>query len=388
MARKPRRAAAREITVHFATNRMPEIETEGGPIIGFGSDLGPVDGTAVRFGTVRVRAEGGAYSLIDGSLEVAPEQLMAGAPLVRGSRDILGKLREDMKTGARPTIVTVHGFSNSFADAMERAATILGFSGMDANVFAFTWPSRGSALPIPLPYADYVHDRETARGSGVAMARTIRILYDFLDGLPAEEQCRQPIHLICHSMGVFAFRHAVQALMRLPQGEAREFAAATDEPTPGPGKPAFPALTAIPTEGPDPNRLRRTFDQIILAAGDEDDDAFEDPQELKYLPRLAKGVTVYHTGSDWVLNTLSRFTKFNGPRLGVSGPDNMGAISDKVTAVDVSDVIGFAEDPQSHQYYRIFPKVRDDIVAVLKGARPGDVPKREPLAAQRYRIKP
>ena len=107
-------------------------------------------------------------------------------------------------------MVLVHGFSNSFTDAIERAATIIDFYGIDANVFAFTWPSRGSNLPVPLPYVDYVHDRETARASGLAMARTMRILYDYIDSLPQREVCRQPVHLICHSMGNYAFRHAVQ----------------------------------------------------------------------------------------------------------------------------------------------------------------------------------
>jgi esterase/lipase superfamily enzyme len=233
---------------------------------------------------------------------------------------------------------------------------------------------------------DYSHDRETARASGLAMARTLRILYDFIDGLPDREMCRQPMHLICHSMGNYAFRHALQAMMQLPVAAPREYV----QPTGAPGATApaeSPALVALPTEAPDPNRLRRTFEQIILAAADEDEDAFDDPREFKYLPRLGSGVTVYHTGKDWILSTLSRVTKFNGPRLGSNGPDNMGSISDKVIAVDVTDVIDAADDSQSHQYYRIFPAVRDDIVAVLSGTRPDQVPNRDPAGSQRYRIR-
>jgi esterase/lipase superfamily enzyme len=297
-----------------------------------------------------------------------------------------------MREGGRPTLVVVHGFSNSFKDAIERAAIILDFYGIDANVFAFTWPSRGSELPVPLPYIDYIHDRETARASGTAMARTLRILYDYIDALPMRELCRQPLHLICHSMGVYALRHALQALMRLPIGEPREYAPAVDAPASAGGEAGgavtFPALIGIPTEERDSNRLRRTFDQIILAAADEDEDAFDDARELKYLSRIANGVTVYHTERDWILATLSRFTKFNGPRLGTGGPENMGTVSDKVVAVDVSDAIDPEEDFQTHQYYRIFPAVRDDIVAVLTGTRPGQVPSREAVASQRYRILP
>jgi len=349
--------------------------------VGFGSDPGPIDGTAVRFGSADVQVTRSRAQIVAESLYVAPEQLI-GPNQTRGSRDIFGKLRESMRGKGRPTLVVIHGFSNSFSDAIERAGTILDFYGVDMNVFSFTWPSRGSKLPVPLPYADYVHDRETARASGLAMARTMRILFDYIDSLGPAEQCRQPMHLICHSMGNYAFRHAVQALMQLPLQPVSASPIAVAQPDPA------PMLVALPTEAPDPIRLRRTFEQVILVAADEDEDAFDDPREMRYLPRLAGSVSVYHTREDWILSTLSRVTKFNGPRLGTDGPDNMGSISDKVSAIDVSDVIDVSQDFQSHQYYRIAPAVRDDIVAMLSGARPTQVANREALGSQRYRIVP
>jgi esterase/lipase superfamily enzyme len=99
-------------------------------------------------------------------------------------------------------------------------------------------------------------------------------------------------------------------------------------------------------------------------------------------------VTVYHTQKDWILNTLSAKTKFNGPRLGTDGPDNMGTISDKVSAIDVSDVIDMPKDLESHQYYRIFPAVRDDIVAVLSGKKPEEIPGRNRVTDGRWRLGP
>lgn len=375
------------VTVYFATNRMPLTDASGGTIIDFGSELGPIDGTAVRFGSAQAKVTATSSSFIPGSLYVAPEQLY-GPSIRRGSRDIFEKLRQDMQEGGRPTLVVIHGFSNTFKDAIERAATIINFYGLDANVFSFTWPSIGTLLPTPLPYTDYFHDRGTARASGVAIARTMRILYDFIDNLPRRDVCRQPLHLICHSMGNYAFRYAVQALMQVPQGEPREYIRATDAPAMDAEDRPFPALVAMPTEAPDPNRLRRTFEQIILAAADEDEDAFEDARELRYLPRLGNRVTVYHTQEDWILATLSSVTKFNGPRLGVNGPENMAMISDKVAAVDVSDAISPRQDFQSHQYYRIFPAVRDDIVAVLTGERQDRIANRDRTDTQRYRLQP
>ncbi|PVE23743.1 hypothetical protein DC522_14165 [Microvirga sp. KLBC 81] len=376
---------AQVVTVYFGTNRMPLTDASGGTIIDFGSELGPIDGTAIRFGSAQAKVTATSSSLIPGSLYVAQEQLY-GPSIRRGSRDIFEKLRQDMQEGGRPTLVVIHGFSNTFKDAIERAATIIDFYGIDANVFSFTWPSIGTPLPTPLPYTDYFHDRGTARASGVAIARTMRILYDFIDNLPRRDICRQPLHLICHSMGNYAFRYAVQALMQVPQGEPREYIRASDAPATDAEDRPFPALVAMPTEAPDPNRLRRTFDQIILAAADEDEDAFEDARELRYLPRLGNRVTVYHTQEDWILSTLSSVTKFNGPRLGVNGPENMAMISDKVAAIDVSDAISPRQDFQSHQYYRIFPAVRDDIVAVLMGARQDKIANRDRTDTQRYRL--
>jgi len=242
-------------------------------------------------------------------------------------------------------------------------------------MFVFTWPSIASPIGVPLPFSDYVHDRGTAAASGPAVARTIRRLYDYVDSLDRSERCQESIHLLCHSMGNYVLRNALQALMRLPDTRASE----TGD---------VHAMSSLSADAPEPSELRRSFDKIILAAADEDADAFDDPLKLKYLPRLGQSVTVYHSPKDWVLNTLSAKTKFNGPRLGTDGPDNMGSISDKVTAVDVSDVISLSQDLENHQYYRVFPAVRDDIVAVLNGIPQYKVPNRDAVSEGRWRIVP
>jgi Alpha/beta hydrolase of unknown function (DUF900) len=149
-------------TIYFGTNRMPEVGPDGKTMVGFGSNLGPIDGAAVRFGRAQGSVDKDKASMVKGSLYVADETL-TGANVVRGSADIFEKLRADMKDGGKPTLVLVHGFSNNFTDAIERAGTIRAFFGLDVNIFAYSWPSRGSAIPVPLPYTDYVHDRETSR---------------------------------------------------------------------------------------------------------------------------------------------------------------------------------------------------------------------------------
>jgi hypothetical protein len=59
-----------------------------------------------------------------------------------------------------------------------------------------------------------------------------------------------------------------------------------------------------------------------------------------------------------------------------------------VSAVDVTDVLPAGRDLEHHQYYRVNPRVADDIVAVLKGVRPGRVPGRVATAEGRWRLDP
>ena len=66
----------------------------------------------------------------------------------------------------------------------------------------------------------------------------------------------------------------------------------------------------------------------------------------------------------------------------------MSSISDKVSAIDVSGVIALEEEPENHQYYRVYPAVRDDIVAVLEGTPQQEVPNREVVRAGGWRILP
>ncbi len=371
------------VTVCFGTNRQPQLNEAGDRIVDFGSDPGPISGYAVRFGqaTVTVDLRQQTNELVPDSLFVAPEVLTPapGASPQFGSRTIFDALRQSMADKAHPTLVFIHGFSNSFKDAIERAGWISAFyadGGFPADIFVFTWPSRGGLLAaVPLPYADYEHDRGTAAASGPAIGRTLRLLYDFVDGLDRKDWCRNELHLLCHSMGNYALRNGLQAWLKLPDP--------ADIITGAPMR----SLTYVDRAVRDPIMVRRTFDQIILAAANEDDDAFDDPNKLEMLPRLGNAVTVYHTRKDWILNTLSSKTKFNGPRLGTNGPDNMSAVSDKVNAIDVSEVFDFGDDPEGHQYYRKVPQIRDDIVAVLSGKRPTEIANRSPVSSGRYLLK-
>lgn len=389
-----------DVVVRFATNREPifSSRTKSSKIVEFGSNLGPIDGKAIRFGTVTVRiAKQGALpsdwivAADKTSLMVANEVL---TPTVQeknfrpklGSTEIFDGLRHCMtQPGERPTIAFVHGFSNGFWDSIERAGMIAAYyTAQDfyPNVFVFSWPSRGPTVGIPTPIVDYAHDRANAERSGDAMARALRILLRYADNLPADAWCNQKIHLLAHSMGVYALRYAVQALLAAPPITPPDVGRDI-----GPSPQMAAAMAAMP-EGPSViARLRGFFDEVVLAAADEDEDAFGDPKKLRLLPRMAARVSVYHTREDWILSRLSKYSKFNGPRLGTDGPENIATISDKVRAIDVSKAADYFDEMQGHQYYRQFDAVRDDIVAVLRGVRDLDIKNRVPLGPSRFAIK-
>ncbi|MEP7030964.1 MAG: alpha/beta fold hydrolase [Pseudolabrys sp.] len=368
--------AKKRVTVYFATNRQPMLEDGSEQIINFSDSLGPTGGLDVRYGVAQVDVDiaGKTTMVVPGSPRVAGENQVPAANESRllGSDTIFEAIRSDMAGQERPTLAFIHGFSNTFFDGVARAGWNLEFLKLDANVFVFSWPSRGTLLGIPAAFTDYSHDRATAEASGPAVARTIRRLHDFVDKLSRERQCNEKIHLLCHSMGNYVLRHALQALMQLPN-PSQDPNSLMDAPTSG---------------GPNPSVLRKTFSQIVLAAPDEDADAFDDPRKLKFLPRTGEAVTVYHSSKDWVLSTLSAITKFNGPRLGNEGPDNMSSISDKVSAIDAGAVADFAADPQAHQYYRTIPAVAADIAAVINGTPQGSVPNRVARGSARWAIKP
>jgi esterase/lipase superfamily enzyme len=69
--------------------------------------------------------------------------------------------RRTAKHGHR-LLVFVHGFNNTFEDAVYRFAQIVHDSGTDAAPVLFTWPSRGSVL-------DYIYDKESATYSRTAL---------------------------------------------------------------------------------------------------------------------------------------------------------------------------------------------------------------------------
>lgn len=302
-------------TIYFATNRNPDNVNKPSS---FGVIPSQEGGGDLRFG----RAEIEAGKLNAKSIAVLPDNPE------QGSEALLRQIRTSMKVDEVDTLIFIHGFNVSFKQALESAAKLkdrynkLSDGLYNPNVFVFSWPSNGQST-------EYFNDRYDAEISGYAFARGLMKLSLFLRTTPEGVACKQKINLIAHSMGNYVLRNALQQAKKIS----------------------------------DSAPLNRIFDNIILTAADEDNDAFEFDYKLARLPDLAQRITVYFNNGDLALN-ISDHTKGNLDRLGHDGPSKPHQISAKVVIVDVSDVVsGLVE----HSYHQENDKVVKDIIAVLQG---------------------
>src|SRR6478736_197236 len=230
-------------------------------------------------------------------------------------------------------LILLPGFASTFIDALRRAAQIA-FAYRAADIFCFSWPANGR-----VNLADYRLDRLDAESSGQAIADALAQFLAKIRSMPAGQ--RPTIHVVCHSMGAFAFRAAVQVIRRAQ-------------------------ADLIKT---------RAFEGALLMAADEDDDALSDENRLGPLLKLARRVAAYAAGGDLALGIAQ---VVNGrPRLGHWGPRNLTSFPKSVTRIDCSDVAAtqgdHGETHFSHQYYRLAPRVIADVVQVFAGKQPSEI---------------
>src|SRR5206468_4703539 len=79
----------------------------------------------------------------------------------------------DLSDPGRNLLVFIHGFDNSFENAITRAAfnqqwfAASGLKEAETSVVAFSWPSRGKLITLPFPSAAYRRDQTVAGQSGL-----------------------------------------------------------------------------------------------------------------------------------------------------------------------------------------------------------------------------
>ena len=340
--------------IFFATNRdVKYLTSKNGN--NFGERFNDGGPQMFRLGKVQVSRRGDPLedkSWRVGKCEIYREKLdstMEGGPVL-GSAQLFEELREILKEKNKDVIIYLHGFANDFPNTAKRAAALqhlYGKGGRDAIVVAFSWPSNGTVVGS----YNYHSDRDDASLSGVAMARALNKLADFLKNLREEDratliaaqregevptpealkQCHRSIHIVAHSMGNWALRHALNRFAEQNEG-----------------------------------RLPRIIDHAFLMAADDDADTLGRPHKMGRLLELASYVHVYHARDDMALQ-ISDKTKGNPNRLGSHGPENLDLLDERVLAIDCNGVSYTEMSHGRHQYYRLRKEVISDVVATMQG---------------------
>jgi esterase/lipase superfamily enzyme len=313
-------------TVHFATNR--KVQGAAADYRSYTADIvAPTQPELITYGTAFVDdanltadTTGAITSILDISMGRFGDQAVG-----------------DLSQAGRNLMFFIHGFDNSFENAITRAAfnqqwfRQSGQAGADMTMVAFSWPSLGKLISPPLPWSDYFHDQTNAGQSGA------HLMSVFANIEPIAKSARAAGHrvfLLCHSMGNWALQAAVESWFLHGNGDAQ------------------------------------LFDEAFLCAADEIYESFSYPApgRLSDLKRLAKRISVYFSTED---DVLSLSDDLNGKtRLGQRGPRDLTDPNQFPTAlyrmVDCSSFDDYDRDFQgSHQYYRRSPKARADIAGVM-----------------------
>src|SRR5947209_3421114 len=194
----------------------------------------------------------------------------------------------DLAAPGRNLLVFIHGFDNSFENAITRAAfnrewfAQSKLPGADTTVVAFSWPSLGRLLDLPLPWGDYLRDQTMAGQSA------LHLMTFFANLEPIVRHARaggNRVFLLAHSMGNWALQAAVESWFSHGNGD-------------------------VPL-----------FDEAFLAAADERYDSFDfpEPGRLSALHRLAARISIYFSAVDAVL-AVSMAINLGAKRLGQEGP--------------------------------------------------------------------
>jgi esterase/lipase superfamily enzyme len=309
--------------VYFATNR--NYLSDNSPWF----DNKPSENGDLRFGYTDID-EAGKYDV--SKVTIFPDNK------AQGSDTVFGNLQQIMKDKQRDTVIFIHGFNTTFTNALADAAKLVDClktasnNTCELNVIAYSWPSNGKLL-------DYKEDRHDAEASAFGLARAMLKYYDFL--LPqvqtarknnkTDQLCNQQVHLVCHSMGNYLFRNALQSLLSINNQQ--------------------------------PVKL---FGESLLLAADEDNDAFDFGNKLLPLSQMSRRVTVYFNKDDKAL-AISEDLKHNMTRLGASGPLHTNNLPPVIKPVDVTLIVkglvehGYFNDPSCG-------KVHVDMAETLNGA--------------------
>lgn len=193
--------------------------------------------------------------------------------------------------GKREVVIYVHGFNNTFADGVFRAAQAKHDFQLPGIMVHYSWPSHGNAL-------GYAYDRDSALFSRDGLVELINMV----SGLGAEE-----ITLVGHSMGGQLTMEALRQMALIKPGQ-----------------------------------VHRRIDSVVLIAPDIDVEVFR--SQARAIGRLPETFAIFVSQRDRALSLSAQIT----------GEDNRLGNSSSIAQVSDLDVVMFdvsafrSRDPLNH----------------------------------------
>jgi len=345
-----------EMDILYVTDRSEIGRSERGPEYGYGRATAMAFGTATvslapspsweelvrlsgqgrehpgfQLDVVRVKEEGEVV-LTPESLEVVGGRLRRTAESFREleteKSKFLALVKSRLEGSAEKDVyLYVHGFNNTFYDAVARAAILWQSIGRQGVFIAYTWPA-GYGGPF-----GYFYDRESGEFTVFHLREMIKVLTE----LPELKR----LHIVAHSRGTDVATTALRELN-----------------------------IAIRAQGKDPHEVLK-LETLMLAAPDLDLEVFSQRFWIENLGAVATRTVVYFSSEDDAIG-LSNWLFGSKTRIGTLSqipfsPAQIELIRQmpQIQLVECK-VSGFGS---SHAYVFGNPAAMSDVVAVLRDRR-------------------
>lgn len=234
-------------------------------------------------------------------------------------------INAEMKATAHDEIyVYIHGYRNSFNDAIESAASLHHYNGRRGAVVAFAWPSQKHLL-------DYLEDRESATYAVSDFRQLLVFLADHTDA--------KRINLIAHSMGTFLTSNTLREMRLIGYDQT-------------------------------PKELHERFriDNVVLVAPDIDADVLQKRFFREGFHHVPRQMTIYTSPDDKALAWATRLL-FGIIRAGsITGDyldDNQRLWLKSNPHVSIVDISGQKTYGLGHSHHTENPGVASDLFLLL-----------------------
>lgn len=331
-----RRARRGGVRIVFATTRNMTDKSAD-----MTSMFGSTPSDKMTFGCVQVnprwsaeRGDSTYRSAWRGGARAANSRIkLLGEPIDRSAENYVRIIDTSAAEDATHALLILHGYNNTFHDALQAAARIAGGADYKGRVYMFSWPSVSSSWR----YLQDVDNAEEAEGS----------LQAFISAILRDNNIKT-LDIVAHSMGSQQLVRVMGSIRDILDGRRHEEGALH-------------------------------LGQVIFAAPDVSSSVFS--TKIQTWAKLAERVTIYTSGGDWVLWLSSLLRGFND-RAGGHTPwgDPLNVNFNNVYVID--------KTPPEYDFWKFFTYthadyvddkvILNDVQTVITGKPPGDPSKRDP----------